>query len=107
MVTKATTARSAAVEDERPTGPQLLASRVVLTLSDFCRVMQWDMSTVLRKEKKGLLPRRRLVGGSNVFLTVDVVAWLSDAAPSDGVDAGHSERSKRAARARNLAAQER
>jgi hypothetical protein len=107
MVTKATSARSAADLNRELSGRQLLESRVVLTLSEFCRVMHWDMSTVLRKEKKGPLPPRRLVGGSNVFLTVEVVAWLSGAAPSDGVNPGHSERSRRAARARNVALQDR
>jgi predicted DNA-binding transcriptional regulator AlpA len=50
--------------------------RAKLTLGEFCELMGLDRSTVLRKERQGLLPPRRLLAGMNVFLTAEVRNWL-------------------------------
>ena len=60
--------------------------RVVLTLAEFCELMGLDRSTVLRKERQGLTPPRRLVAGMNVFLTEEVRDWLVRAEVSKGSD---------------------
>jgi predicted DNA-binding transcriptional regulator AlpA len=60
--------------------------RAKLTLAEFCELMGLDRSTVLRKEREGLLPPRRLVAGMNVFLTAEVRTWLTRAEISKGSD---------------------
>jgi predicted DNA-binding transcriptional regulator AlpA len=68
--------------------------RAKLTLAEFCAVMGLDRSTVLRKERGGLLPPRRLVAGMNVFLTAEVRAWLAKAEISKGSDPRRSARAR-------------
>jgi predicted DNA-binding transcriptional regulator AlpA len=58
----------------------------MLTLAEFCELMGLDRSTVLRKERQGLIPPRRLVAGMNVFLTEEVRDWLVRAEVSKGSD---------------------
>jgi predicted DNA-binding transcriptional regulator AlpA len=58
--------------------------RVKLTLAEFCTLMGLDRSTVLRKERQGLIPPRRLVAGMSVFLTEEVRDWLARAEVSKG-----------------------
>jgi predicted DNA-binding transcriptional regulator AlpA len=68
----------------------------MLTLAEFCQVIGRDRSTVLRKERQGLMPPRRLVAGMNVFLTAEVRTWLLNAEISKGSDP------KRSAKAREI-----
>jgi predicted DNA-binding transcriptional regulator AlpA len=65
-----------------------------LTLAEFCELMGLDRSTVLRKERKGLLPPRRMVTGMNVSLTAEVRAWLAKAEISKGSDPRRSARAR-------------
>ena len=58
--------------------------RAKLTLAEFCELMGFDRSTVLRKERQGLIPARRLLAGMNVFLTTEVRDWLVRAEVSKG-----------------------
>ena len=60
--------------------------RAKLTLAEFCELMGLDRSTVLRKERQGKIPPRRLVAGMNVFLTAEVRHWLVHAEVSKGSD---------------------
>jgi len=69
--------------------------RVKLNLAEFCELMGWDRSTVLRKEREGKIPPRRALGGTNVFYTAEVRHWMIHAKISKG-----SER--RAAMARHV-----
>ena len=69
--------------------------RVVLTLAEFCELMGLDRSTVLRKERQGLTPPRRLVAGMNVFLTAEVRDWLVHAEVSKGVPSSGRLRPRR------------
>jgi predicted DNA-binding transcriptional regulator AlpA len=67
-----------------PVDPLPGERRAKLTLAEFCELMGLDRSTVLRKERQGLMPPRRLVAGMNVFLTAEVRAWLAGAKVSEG-----------------------
>ena len=58
--------------------------RVKLTLAEFCELMGLDRSTVLRKERQGLIPPRRELAGMNVFLTAEVREWMVRAKVSKG-----------------------
>jgi predicted DNA-binding transcriptional regulator AlpA len=85
-------AKSRAPADAAPPNPlpnliHLPASaRAKPTLAEFCEVMGLDRSTVLRKERQGLIPPRRLVAGLKVFLTAEVRDWLIRAEASQGSD---------------------
>jgi predicted DNA-binding transcriptional regulator AlpA len=72
----------------------LADSAVILTLAQFSELLGFDRSTVLRKERLGLLPPRRWVAGMNVFLTAEIRAWLAQAQLSKGSDPRRSARAR-------------
>ncbi len=78
------------------TAEQLLSGAAVLTLMDVAVILGVDRSTVLRKERQGLLPKRRSIAGHLVFRTSEIRALIDDAAAVDGPDADHSARSRKA-----------
>jgi predicted DNA-binding transcriptional regulator AlpA len=81
------------------TADEMLTQLAVLNLSEFAQLTGMDPSTVLRKEREGVIPRRRELAGRLVFLTREVREWM-DSAPAEGVDPEKSAKSREIALAR-------
>lgn len=78
------------------TADEMLTQLAVLNLSEFAQLTGMDPSTVLRKEREGVIPRRRDLAGRLVFLTREVREWMDGAPVADGADPEKSARSRKA-----------
>jgi len=87
------------------TADELMLKTKVLNLTDAAFVLSMDVSTVLRKEKAGLLPRRRAMAGRLVFLTAELRAFIEGAPIATGADPDRSRKSREIALARNAGRQ--
>lgn len=72
-----------------------LETQATITLGDFSALIGWDRSTVLKKERAGIIPKRRNLAGVPLFLTAEVKAWMEGANPI-GAKPDHSDRARRA-----------
>jgi len=82
------------------TADQMLTQLAVLTLSEFAQLTGMDPSTVLRKEREGVIPKRRDLAGRLVFLTREVRGWMDAAPLVEGADPSKSRKSREVALAR-------
>ncbi len=79
---------------------EMLARRATINLAEFAQIAGMDPSTVLRKERDGMIPRRRELAGRLVFLTREVREWMEAAPVVKGADPEKSRKAREIALAR-------